>query len=159
MSRDDRSREILHDLRRIERTEDEILYLLRHRLSSIRIRFSGGNMANTDPLTLTVGQTAVATVVGFDQNGQPFTGPIPAPSWSIDNPTFDSIAADGINPAAEDITSLAVGVANLTATVQGPAGPLTDTEAITNVQPQVLTSIQIQFAALQAAAAAAAKKA
>jgi hypothetical protein len=51
------------------------------------------------------------------------------------------------------VTSLAAGVANLTATVAGPNGPLTDTEAITNVAPQVLTSVQIQFSAPSSPAA------
>jgi len=151
---------IFKELRQIKHEEDEILYLLKHRLSTIRIRFykrhKGDFMAQTDPITLTVGSSVVATVVGFDQNGQPFTGAIPTPTWSIDNSSFDSITADTVNPADEDITSLAVGVGNLTATVQGVAGPLTDTEAITNVIPQVLTSIQIQF---KAPAAPALKKA
>lgn len=101
----------------------------------------------SDPITLTVGQTVVATVVGFDQFGKPFNGSIPTPSWSIDQPSFDTIAVDATNSANEDVTSVAAGVANLTATVSGPAGPLTDTETITNVAPQVLTSIQIQFSA------------
>jgi hypothetical protein len=143
-------------LREIERKEDEILYLLQHGLSSIRIRFLQGEnqVANTDPITLTVGQTVVATVVGFDQNGQPFKGTIPTPQWTIDNASFDSIVADSANPANEDITSLAAGVANLTATVVGPAGALVDTEAITNVAPQVLTSVQIQFSSPTSPAAA-----
>jgi hypothetical protein len=124
------------------------------RLSSIKIRFhyhhhhhKGEHEMPSDPITLTVGESVVASVVGFDQNGNPFKGAIPQPTWSIDNSTFDSIAADATNPANEDVVSLAAGVANLTATVAGPAGPLTDTEAITNVVPQVLTSIQIQFSA------------
>jgi len=111
----------------------------------------------SDPITLTVGQSVVASVVGFDQFGKPYLGAIPAPSWSIDQPTFDSIAADATNPANEDVTSLAAGVANLTATVAGPSGPLTDTEPITNVVPQVLTSVQIQFATPTTPAAPAAK--
>lgn len=147
-----------HTEQEILAKEDEILYLLTHKLSTIKIRFSGAHkMAGTDPITLQVGQTTVASVVGFDQNGNPFLGAIPAPSWSIDNPSFDSIAPDPNIPANEDVTSLAAGVANLTATVQGPNGPLTDTEAITNTVPQVLTSIQIDFSTpAQAAAKAAA---
>ena len=101
------------------------------------------------PITLQVGQKTVASVDGYDQNGQPFLGPIPAPSWSLDQPTLDSISADAASPADEDVTSLAAGVANLTATVQGPTGPLTDTETITNVQPQVLTSVKINFSTPQ----------
>ncbi len=100
------------------------------------------------PVTLTVGQVTVASVDGYDQNGNVFTGTIPAPVWSIDNATFDSIAADAANSANEDVTSLAVGVANVTATVTTATGAvLTDTEAVTNVaQAPVLSSIKINFA-------------
>ncbi len=156
------------ELEQIERTEeeilrkdDEILYLLKHRLSSIKIRFKKEKqVANTDPQTITVGQTVEAFVVGFDQNGNPYTGAIPTPTWTIDNPSFASIAADANTPANEDVTGVAAGVANLTATVQGPNGPLTDSEAVTVVVPQVLTSVQIQFEAPAVLGAAkAAKKA
>lgn len=100
------------------------------------------------PVTLTVGQVTVASIDGFDQNGNPFTGTIPAPTWSIDQPTLDSIAADATNAANEDVTSLAVGVANLTASVTTAAGTvLTDTESVTNIAvAPVLSSIKINFA-------------
>ena len=99
------------------------------------------------PVTLTVGQSTVASIDGFDQNGAPYQGTIPTPAYSIDQPSFDTITPDGTNPSNEDILSVAVGVANLTATVQGPNGPLTDTETITNVGvAQVLSSIKINFA-------------
>jgi hypothetical protein len=99
------------------------------------------------PVTLTVGQRTVASVDGFDQNGQPFTGTIPTPTWSIDNATFDSINPDTANPANEDVASLAAGVANLTATVVTAQGTtLTDTEVITNLAAAaVLSSIKINF--------------
>ena len=101
------------------------------------------------PVTLTVGQVTVASIDAFDQNGAPFTGAVPTPVWSIDNAALDSIAADSTNAANEDVTSLAVGVANLTAIVTTAAGTvLSDTESITNVaQAPVLSSIKINFAA------------
>lgn len=100
------------------------------------------------PVTLTVGQVTVASLDGFDQNGNPFTGAIPTPVWSIDQPTLDSIAADATNAANEDVTSLAVGVANLTATVTLASGlNLSDTESVTNIAVSpVLSSIKINFA-------------
>ena len=100
------------------------------------------------PVTLTVGQVTVASVDGYDQNGAPFTGTIPTPVWSIDNAALDSIAADSNNAANEDVTSLAAGTANLTATVTTAAGTtLTDTETITNLaEAPVLSSIKINFA-------------
>ncbi len=131
-----------------ERQEISLLKQIRDRLplpsqlSSIKIKF-GGNMA-VGPVTLTVGQKTKATVVGFDQNGAVFNGPIPAPAFSLDNTTLDSGTDDG--SGGFDVTSLTAGVANLTATVQGPNGPLTDTETITNVAvAQILSSIKIDF--------------
>lgn len=133
-------------LNRIENDEEKILYLLTHRLTSIQIVFLNpkGDCTMSN-IALTVGQLTVASVLGFDQNGNPYLGTIPTPSYSIDQPTIDSIAPDATNPANEDVTSLAAGTANLTATVQGPNGPLTATGQITNTVPQVLSSIQLQF--------------
>lgn len=80
-----------------------------HRLVSIEIMFrrhhhhhEGEDSMSliSGPVTLTTfGQVVVAQVVGFDQNGNPWTGPIPTPSWSIDNTSIASIAADATNPA------------------------------------------------------------
>lgn len=127
--------------------DQEILALLKPKLSSIKITFRKGAVMAEGPVTLTVGQSTVASIDGFDQNGAPYQGTIPTPAYSIDQPSFDTITPDGTNPSNEDILSVAVGVANLTATVQGPNGPLTDTETITNVGvAQVLSSIKINFA-------------
>lgn len=111
----------------------------RKHLAFIKIKF-GGFMQG--PVTLTIGQSTVATVLGFDQNGAPIAIDFTANpvTWAIDNPAFDSStpAADGSDP----IVSLAAGVANLSASVAG----LTDTETITNlaVAPK-LTSVKIDF--------------
>ena len=43
------------------------------KLSSIKVILSGGNTMPVGPLTISVGQKYVASVVGFDQNGEPFT--------------------------------------------------------------------------------------
>jgi hypothetical protein len=150
------------ELERIERTEEEILYLLQHSLATIKIRFRRKNMANTDPVTISIGQVEVATVVGFDQNGQPFLGTIPTPTWAIDNSAVATIATDTTNPANEDVTGVAAGVGNLSASLVNAQGAtLTDSEPVTVVVPQVLTSIQIQFGTplTQAAAKTAVKKA
>lgn len=100
------------------------------------------------PVTLTVGQTTVASVDGFDQNGAAWQGVIPTGSWSIDNPAFDTITPDAV-AGNEDVLSVAVGVANLTVSVTNEQGTvLTDTEAITNIaQALVLSSVKINFAA------------
>lgn len=142
-------------LEKVLRLEREILELLKPRLTSIKIQFLNPQGENMASITLTVGQSTVASVAGFDQNGNPYLGTIPTPSWSIDQPTFDQISADATNPANEDVLSLAAGVANLTATV----GSLTGVGQITNVA-QVLSSVQVDFAtATNPAPAAAATKA
>lgn len=99
------------------------------------------------PVTLTVGQRTVASIDAFDQNGAPFTGAVPVPAWSIDNSAFDSISTNASDASTEDVVSIAVGVANLTATVTTDAGVvLSDTETVTNVgQVSVLSSIKINF--------------
>jgi hypothetical protein len=125
----------------------EIQRELKPKLSVIKIAFRRNNVMAEGPVTLTVGQKTVASVDGFDQNGAPFTGVIPTPSWSIDNSTFDSIAADTANPSNEDVASVAVGVANLSVSVTSAEGKvLTDTESVTNVAAaSVLSSVKINF--------------
>lgn len=145
-------REQVRDLIRLHLDEQQEISLLKQirdrlpmpsRLSSIKIKF-GGNMA-VGPVTLTVGQKTKATVAGFDQFGAPFNGPIPTPTFSLDNTTLDSGTDDGAG--GFDVTSLSAGVANLTVTLTSAEGTaLTDTETITNVAvQQILSSIKIDF--------------
>jgi hypothetical protein len=151
---------------------DTLVKIFALRLTSIKIVFktkenttmgTPGTPQAPAAVSLAVGQMAIATVVGFDQTGAPFTGLIPNPTWSIDNPAFDKIAADPTNPQNEDVTSLAPGVATLTAGVAGPNGTtLTATGIVTNVPATtapVLTSIGIQFSAPTTPAAVAAARA
>lgn len=125
-------------------------------LSVVRIKFAPSSSTTRKgalpmaegPITLTVGSSTIASIDGFDQNGAPFNGPIPTPSWSIDQPGFDSITQDATNPNDQDVTSLSAGVANLSVQLTNTQGTvLKDSEAITNVVPQVLTSVKINFAA------------
>lgn len=116
------------------------------KLAVIRIAhtlINGVNMLG--PVTLTVGQSTKATVVGFDQFGAVFAGTIPQATWSIDNPALDSSTPDTSN--GDDIVSLAAGVANLTVSLTSAEGlALTDTETVTNTAVvQVLSSIKIDF--------------
>jgi len=127
-------------------------------LTSIQIAFSQTkirelNMGTTaippqQGASLTIGQMVVASVVGYDQFGNVFTGAMPTPAWSIDNPQVASIVPDSTTPTSEDVTGVSAGSANLTAGVAGPGGStLTATAPITvsaSSQP-VLTSIQIAF--------------
>jgi hypothetical protein len=139
-------KEEIRILKHIEEDLDELVAQGKKRLSFIKIAFAiGGRMAQ-GPVTLSVGQSTKATVVGFDQNGAVFTGTIPPVTYTLDNPALDSSTPDGAN--GDDIVSLAAGVANLTASLTTAEGmALSDTETITNTAiVQVLSSIKIDFA-------------
>jgi hypothetical protein len=121
-------------------------------LVAINIRFShGGNMATPGPVTLTsAGQQVTASVVGFDQFGQPFTGEIPAVTFSSDDASSAIVTFD---PTTGLTTAVANGVANITATLTTAEGlSLSDTEAVTVAIPvvppptPVLSSIKVAFA-------------
>jgi hypothetical protein len=145
-------REQVRELIKIHLDEQQEIALLKQildrlptpsKLSSIKIAF--GEPPMVGPVTLNVGQKTKATVVGFDQFGAPFNGTMPTAAFSLDNTTLNSGVDDGAG--GFDVTSLAAGVANLTArltTTEGTA--LTDTETITNVAVvQVLSSVKINF--------------
>ena len=112
-------------------------------------------MATPGPITLTTpGQTVTATVVGYDQFGNVFTGTIPTPTFTSSDSTgafatFD--ASTGL------VTAVANGVVSITATVTatdaaGAPTTLTDTETVTIAIPvvtpptPVLSSIKVEFA-------------
>ena|SRR5882724_2889415 len=122
----------------------EIVALLRPpttTLSSIKLIFSGGTMPQ-GPVTISVGQTVTATVVGFDQNGAPFSGTIPAPTFAIDNSAIATIdATSGVT------VGVSAGVANATASLTSAEGlALSDTETVTvTAVVPVLSSIKISF--------------
>lgn len=139
---------------------ESILHLLKPEphLNRIKIQFhrkGQHHMPTPGPITLTTaGQTATASVVGFDQFGQPFTGEIPTPTFSSDDTSASIVTFD---PSTGVTTAVANGVANITATVtttdsQGNNVTLTDTEAVTVsiavVPPPapVLSSIKVAFA-------------
>lgn len=137
--------EVLKDLK-------EILELVRPRLVGIEIVFENqimeGFTMSTAAVTLQVGQMTVATVVGFDQNGNPFT-PVPTPSFAIDQPAVAAIAPDAVTPTSEDVTGVSAGIANLMAAVVNAAGVTLTATGVVTVTPAVgapvLSSIQIQF--------------
>lgn len=124
-------------------------------LTSIKIQFSKGTFMPTNPvvgpITLTaVGQSATASVVGFDQFGQPFLGTIPTPTFSASD-TTGAIAT--FDPATGLVVAVANGVDNISASVvtTGPDGnplTLTDSESVTVAIPvvvPVLSSIKVAF--------------
>ena len=139
---------LIEQLQVEEEIKHDLDQFVKPRLTFIKIAFRAGdnNMAE-GPVTLNVGQKTVASIDGFDQFGAPFTGPIPTPTWSIDNPALDSIAADATNPENEDVTSLAAGVANLSVSLTSAEGLVCkDTQAITNdAAVPVLSSVKINF--------------
>jgi hypothetical protein len=147
--------EILRELHEIKHE----LHKLRHQihqsiphLASIKIdfQFKGAPyMAIPGPITLvTVGQTVTASVVGYDQFGQVFTGELPAVTFTSDDASGSIVTLDG-----SAITDVANGVANITATLTTAEGvALTDTESVTVANPvvvppaPVLSSIKVAFA-------------
>lgn len=94
------------------------------------------------PLTISVGQSYVASVVGFDQNGAAFSGPIPAATFAVADSTVASI-----DPTAGTGAGLAGGVTGVSASLTSAEGlALTDTETltVTAVVP-VLSSIKVSL--------------
>jgi hypothetical protein len=132
-------------------TLDAILAELRptpSTLNQIRIAF-GGTMSQT--VTLASGQSAVATVLYFDQTGQPMSSGFvpPAVTFTIDNPAI-ATSTPGTDGQTSAIAYVSAGVANLTAAVTSAEGlALTDTEAVTCspvvLPPPVLSSIKVDF--------------
>ena len=107
-------------------------------------------MATIGPVTLTsVGQVATASVVGFDQFGNPMPASFVMPSitWTDDDAAGAIVTLDAV---AGTVTAVANGVANLTASVTSAEGlALSDTETVTVAIPvavPVLSSIKIAFA-------------
>ena len=108
-------------------------------------------MPTAGPVTLTTaGQQVTASVLGFDQFGQPFTGAMPAATLTSDDSAQAIVQFD---PTTGLTTAVANGVANITAdliTAEGLA--LKDTEAVTVAIPvvppptPVLSSIKVAFA-------------
>ena len=153
-------REIRHDVRRILAHLDLIPRLARVQLAFMKENFM--NEPTVGPVLLTLaGQAATASIVGFDQFGNPWNGAIPPVSFSIDTPAIATSTpnADGVTDV---VTAVSNGVANLTAmltTAENVA--LTDTETVTVAIPPppppptpVLSSIKIAFTPIAAAATA-----
>lgn len=146
------------DLDREEYLVDAIHRLLKPEptLHRIKLRFERTHhMATPGPVTLTsVGQTVTASVIGYDQFGNVFTGTIPTPVFSASD-TAGTIAT--FDTTTGLVTAVANGVDSITATVtttdaSGNPVTLTDTETVTVAIPvvtppePVLSSIKVAFA-------------
>lgn len=146
----------LHELREevkflyelVKRLAEELAECRGHKrkLSFIKIAFGG--IMPVGPFTLTVGATTVATVLGFDQNGNPMSIDFTANpvSWTD---SAEAIVSDAPTATSDTLTGVSAGVMSLTATCAG----FTDTETVTvpAVVP-VLSSIKISIDAPPAAA-------
>lgn len=116
------------------------------RLSSIKVKLSlGGIIMPVGPLTIAAGKTFTASVVGFDQNGAPFSGPLPTPSFTVDN-----TAAATVDAASGAGVAVAAGVANVTGSLTSAEGlALSDTETVTvTAVVPVLSSIKVSLDAV-----------
>lgn len=116
-------------------------------LTAISQNFTLNGATMQGPITLNVGQTTKETVLGFNADGTPFTGPMPAVTYAIDNTAAASGADDGAN--GSDITGLSGGSANASAsltTAEGLALSVSTVITVNAVVPtQVLTSIVQDF--------------
>ena len=98
-------------------------------------------MAEEGPVTLNPGQSAQASVQGFDQNGQPITidftkDPV---TWVDDNPTA-ATDAPSADTSTNEVTYVAPGTMNLTATCGGFSD---EAQYICAAAVPVLSSIKI----------------
>ena len=153
-----------HQLTRIIEQNEHIIRLLcviarevaPPTLTAIKITFKEITMpAVAGPITLTTaGQQVTASVLGFDQFGQPFTGTMPTAVLTSDDGWHGAIVT--FDPTTGMTTAVANGVANITASLTTAEGlALTDTEAVTVAIPivppptPVLSSIKVGFTASQ----------
>lgn len=105
------------------------------------------------PVTLTTaGQKTTASVLGFDQNGQPMpsTFSMPLAAWTIDDTSGAVVSSIDNGDGTDTVTAVANGNVNLTASLTTAEGlALTASQAVTvliaAVAP-VLSSIQVAFA-------------
>lgn len=108
------------------------------------IQLLGDSMPTPGPITLTkAGETDQTVIVGLDQFGQPFTGPMPTATYADDNPAAVTTDSNGL------ATAVANGTDNVTASLTTPEGlALTATlQFIADIPVStvpVLTSITLQ---------------
>lgn len=144
---------VLHEFRHLNQEVHELRkYFTRPHLTSIRLTFSKGrhHMPTQGPVTLASGQSAVATVLYFDQTGAPMPVSFvpPAVTFAIDNSAIAS--STPIDGQSDTVAYVSAGVANLTASVTSAEGlALADSETVTCspvvLPPPVLSSIKIAF--------------
>ncbi len=163
--------DLLKEEIKLEREEIRILKDIRRelrpkQLSFVKIAFGGTNMATPviGPVVLNVGDSTVASLVGFDQTGNPMPAGfvMPATTFAIDNAAIASSTpeADSVH---DDVLALTSGVANLSGSVTSAEGlALSDTETVTVspvvLPPPVLSSVKLAFASATTAAKAAVKR-
>lgn len=148
----EQNRQVIRLLKRIAREDAPPV------LTRIKLAFKGASPMATavaGPVILTtLGQQVIASLLGFDQFGNPFLGPMPPASFTSDD-TAEAIVE--FDPTTGLTTAVANGVANITGSVQttdanGNAVTLQDTEAVTVAIPVVpppspiLSSIKVAFA-------------
>lgn len=122
----------------------KILARLEPRLEGIQIHFSEKNNMAPGPINLIVGQSVVATVLGFDQNGAPFAvdfakNPV---SWNEDNTAV--AVSNPNNDGTANVKAVGVGTSNLSASCGGFSDSAQVNVAAAPPTP-VLSSIKIDF--------------
>lgn len=102
----------------------------------------------------TAGEQATASILGFDQAGNPWTGPIPPVTFSSSDTSGAIITSvPNLDGVTDLVTAVGNGVASLTASLTTAEGlSLSDTETVTVTLPvtppptPVLSSIKVAFA-------------
>lgn len=110
----------LHMVREIRGFLRDIRDTLRPRPRSLTVHLAGGVMLN-------VGQTTVATVNGFDQNGNPMPldfATLGAPQWSLSDPALAAATPNATDPNQEDVTGVAAGSVTLSVSLGGLSASL-----------------------------------
>ena len=94
------------------------------------------------PATLTVGDKKTVSVLGFDQNGAPFTIDFAANPVTFTDDNQSAVSDTPGSNVTDPIIAVAPGVANIGATCAG----FSDTESVTVVAAApVLSSIKISI--------------
>jgi HAMP domain-containing protein len=153
-------RETTARLERLEQLARKILAKLEPRLSSIGIMFTFSTAVGDNPMSAvagpviltTAGQVATASVLGFDQLGNPWTGTIPPVTFSSSDTAGAVFTSVDNGDGTATVTAVANGVGTLTASLTSAEGlALTDGETVTVTigggtgGTPVLSSIKVAF--------------
>jgi hypothetical protein len=140
-------REVLQVLYDILHTLRDILRELKQRPTSVKIKYVPRKENPLMPLPLKVGESRTAIAVVLNQKGQPMEFDFSAnpPQWAVDQPAVE--ITPGPSPESEGILGVSPTTtpAILSVIVPGVASPTAQDEITVTAEPDVATSVVIQF--------------